>query len=82
MTRAVREADASGTFEGSSSMYATAREWARVGLLFLQDGVWEGERRFRKKARSGFLYIFFNVGSRDWLLEIGSKGAGTTVRLI
>lgn len=44
MTRALLETDASGTFAGSSFMYATAREWARFGLLYLQDGVWEGER--------------------------------------
>lgn len=44
MNRAVLEADASGTFVGSSFMYATAREWARFGLLYMQDGMWEGER--------------------------------------
>ena len=44
MSKAVLEADATGTFVGSSYMYATAREWARFGLLYLQDGVWEGER--------------------------------------
>lgn len=44
MRSAIMEPDASGTFVGSSFMYATARDWARFGLLFLNDGVWEGER--------------------------------------
>lgn len=44
MTSAVLEADASGTFVGSSYMYATARDWARFALFLLQDGVWNGER--------------------------------------
>jgi CubicO group peptidase (beta-lactamase class C family) len=44
MTSAVIEPDPSGTFVGSSFMYATARDWARFGLLFLRDGIWDGER--------------------------------------
>lgn len=44
MSGAVLETDATGTFIGSSYMYATAREWGRFGTLYLQDGVWNGER--------------------------------------
>ena len=44
MQSAVLEPDAAGTFVGSSFSYATARDWARFGLLYLQDGVWFGER--------------------------------------
>ncbi len=41
---AIIEPDASGVFVGSSYMYATARDWARYGLLLKNDGIWEGER--------------------------------------
>ena len=44
MRSAVLETDASGTFVGSSLLYASARDFARLGLLFLHDGVWRGER--------------------------------------
>jgi CubicO group peptidase (beta-lactamase class C family) len=44
MHSAVMEPDAAGTFVASSFMYATARDWARFGLLYLRDGVWDGER--------------------------------------
>ncbi len=41
---AVLEADADGGLVCSSFLYATARDWARFGQWFLQDGVWDGER--------------------------------------
>ena len=44
MTSAVMEPDPSGTFVGSSYTVATPRDWARFGLLYLNDGVFRGER--------------------------------------
>ena len=44
MNSALMEPDASGTFVASSFMLATARDWARFGQLYLQDGVWDGQR--------------------------------------
>ncbi len=44
MRGAVIETDAAGTFVGSSLMYATARDWARFGTLYLDDGVVAGTR--------------------------------------
>lgn len=44
MNNTTIEPDAGGTFVGSSYSYGPARDWARFGLLFLNDGVWSGER--------------------------------------
>lgn len=44
MATAIIEPDAAGDFVGSSYGYASGRDWARIGLLYLQDGVWQGER--------------------------------------
>ena len=44
MRTAVIEPGPDDTFVGSSFMYASARDWARFGLLYLNDGVWNGDR--------------------------------------
>ena len=38
------EFDASGTLQGSANMLASARDWARFGLLYLNDGEIDGHR--------------------------------------
>jgi CubicO group peptidase (beta-lactamase class C family) len=44
MRSATPRFDASGTFVGSSYVHATARDFAKFGLLYLRDGVWDGRR--------------------------------------
>jgi len=44
MNSATAQFDAAGTFVGSSYVYATARDFAKFGELYLRDGVWDGER--------------------------------------
>lgn len=44
MRSAVLETDSRGNYSGGSLLYATARDWARFGLLLLDKGVWNGER--------------------------------------
>ena len=44
MTSATPKFDDAGTFIGSSFVYATARDFARFGLLYLNDGIVDGKR--------------------------------------
>ncbi len=78
MASAVLEPDASGTFIGSSFMYATARDWAKLGLLYLNDGVVAGERLLpdgwslyaaKPAAASDGFY-----GAQFWLNHPGADG--------
>jgi CubicO group peptidase (beta-lactamase class C family) len=78
MYSAIIEADSSGTFVGSSYALATPRDWARFGLLYLQDGAWQGEQLFSPgwvtytttptpgapKGEYG-AHIWLNAGSTD-----------------
>jgi len=42
--RQVLETDPYGNFLLTGYDYGTARNWARIGLLYLQDGIWQGQR--------------------------------------
>ncbi len=44
MASPVPKFDIAGTFIGSSFCFATARDFARFGLLYLRDGIWDGRR--------------------------------------
>lgn len=78
MASAVLEPDASGTFIASSFMYATARDWAKLGLFYLNDGVVDGERLLPEgwsayaaapaSASDGF------YGAQFWLNRPGTNG--------
>jgi CubicO group peptidase (beta-lactamase class C family) len=44
MRSPVPEFDAAGSFQGGACFWASARDWARFGYLYLRDGVFDGRR--------------------------------------
>jgi CubicO group peptidase (beta-lactamase class C family) len=44
MRSAIFQTDADGNFVGSTFVWASARDWARLGLLYLHNGRWEGRQ--------------------------------------
>jgi CubicO group peptidase (beta-lactamase class C family) len=74
MKSAILAPDASGTFAASSFLYATARDFARLGLLFLQDGMWEGKALFPDS------WVVYSRGPARALTD-GSYGAHLWLRL-
>jgi CubicO group peptidase (beta-lactamase class C family) len=48
MNSAIIETDMAGNFIGSSYGWATTRDWAKFGLLYLHKGNWNGEQLFEE----------------------------------
>ncbi len=48
MNSMVIETDMSGNYVGSSYAWATPRDWAKFGLLYLNNGNWNGQQLFTK----------------------------------
>ena len=46
MHHTIIEPDEAGTFIGSSFVMATARDWVKLGQLYLQGGEWQGAQLF------------------------------------
>lgn len=71
MNSALVEVDMAGNFVGSSYGWATTRDWAKFGLLYLHKGNWNGEQIF---AESWAKYVSTptntsngNYGAQFWL---------------
>lgn len=48
MNSMILETDLVGNYVGSSYAWATTRDWAKFGLLYLHNGTWNGEQLFSK----------------------------------
>lgn len=68
--------DARGTWIASSFAFATARDFARFGLLCLRDGCWEGERLLPPGwidyTRTPTAHAEDQYGAHFWLAQDGS----------
>jgi CubicO group peptidase (beta-lactamase class C family) len=73
------EFDGAGTPEGSSQMLASARDWARFGLLYLNDGVVGGQRilpqRWASYSASATPNAWVGYGAGFWTNLGDSFGA-------
>ena len=81
MTSATPKFDAAGTFIGSSYCFCTARDFARFGLLYLRDGVWEDRRLLPQgwvdyaRTRTPAAHDDAEQYGAQWWLGIGGPGS-------
>ena len=82
ITSAIPKFDAAGTFIGSSFCFMTARDFARFGLLYLRDGVWDGRRLLPEgwvdyARRPTFQQpgVDANRYGAHWWLDFGGRGS-------
>lgn len=82
ITSAIPKFDAAGTFIGSSFCFMTARDFARFGLLYMRDGVWEGRRLLPEgwvdyARRPTFQQpgVDANPYGAHWWLDFGGPGS-------
>ncbi|WP_424339999.1 serine hydrolase domain-containing protein [Henriciella sp.] len=71
------EFDAAGNFLGGSLVWASARDFAKFGYLYLRDGVWEGERLLPDGwvdfSRSDPTATKANVYGAGWWITTGGE---------
>jgi len=80
MYSALLEPDAAGTFVGSSYMFASARDFARFGLLYYNDGIFNGERILpegwvKKSSTSSTADKLKHYGYQFWLNGFDKKNS-------
>ncbi|WP_256807613.1 serine hydrolase [Bradyrhizobium sp. Bra64] len=79
MKHVTLQLDGAGTIEGSSEMLASARDWARFGQLYLNDGVAGGKRILPEGwvnySATATPHAWVGIGAGFWTNQGDSFGA-------
>src|SRR5262249_8742675 len=84
MRHVVLQLDGAGTIEGSGEMLAPARDWARFGQLYLDDGVAGGKRILPEGwvnySATATPNAWVGIGAGFWTNQGDSFGANVRVK--